>query len=126
MDSIKSSSSICVPVRTQVGSASPGEPSPPPAAPDSYEPGSAPVNLFLTRQQALALVQSDSSQAPPELPKASQDKRNVNDKLKEALPEPIKAVIDGVAIPGTLARIKPRFDNGMAHGPSGLDFKMKW
>jgi len=70
----------------------------------------------------MEMLRSEGAQAPPPLPKASEKKID----LKEVLPEPVRAVIDGVSIPGTLARIKPRFDNGMSHGPSGLDFKMKW
>jgi len=77
----------------------------------AYTPSAAPVQIFLTPQQAMALCQPEakSNPAPPQQPEKSS-----NDKLKEAIPGPLKAVIHGIQLPGTQASIKPRFDNGMS------------
>lgn len=125
MDSLKTIPSAAPtfgPVRAQAPAtvASPTVPT------DSFTPTRAPVQIFLTPQQALALCQPDVHKIP-EAPAPAGTERSANDRLKDAIPAPIKMVVEGVPIPGTQAKIKPRFDNGgVTGGPTGLDFKIKW
>jgi hypothetical protein len=107
---------VVAPARTPVAAA-------PVVENDRFTPTQAPVQIFLTPQQAMALCQPD----PKKLPATPAPEKSTNDKLKDAIPAPIKMVVDGVPIPGTQAKIKPRFDNGgVTGGPTGLDYKMKW
>ncbi|MBN9414724.1 MAG: hypothetical protein J0I12_04755 [Candidatus Eremiobacteraeota bacterium] len=127
MDSLKTAtlpSPTAVPVRAQVSAAVPESAAAAPA--DRFTPTREPVQIFLTPQQAMALCQPDPHKMP-EAPAPAQTEKSTNDKLKDAIPAPIKMVVDGIPVPGTQARIKPRFDNGgITGGPTGLDFKMKW
>jgi len=130
MDSLKTATlptgNTIVPVRTQVGAAEPAAPAE--AGPsDTFTPTPTPVQIFLTPQQAMALCQPDSKTQIPEAPAQPKSEKSTNDKLKDAVPGPIKMVVEGFEIPGTNAKIKPRFDNGgVKGGPTGVDFKMKW
>ena len=132
MDSLKTATTptqTYVPVRTQVGlpdlTARGGSTTPPQT--DSYTPGEAPVQIFLTPAQAMAMFKAEEKTSLPEAPAQPKSEKSVNDKLKDAVPGPIKAVVEGVTIPGTQASIKPRFDNGgVKGGPTGLDFKLKF
>jgi hypothetical protein len=132
MDSLKTATTPAptyVPVRTQVGppdlNAKGGSTSPHPT--DSYRPGEAPLQIFLTPAQVMAMFKAEEKTTIPEAPAPAQNEKSLNDKLKDAVPGPIKAVVDGVTIPGTQASIKPRFDNGgFKGGPTGLDFKLKF
>jgi hypothetical protein len=128
MDSLKTATlpigSTTVP-RAQVGAADPARPAQ--AGPsDTFTPTQAPVQIFLTPQQALALCQPDPKTTIPEAPTPGPEK-STNEKLKDAVPGPIKMIVEGFQIPGTQAKIKPRFDNGgVKGGPTGIDFKLKW
>ena len=130
MDSLKTATlptgNTIVPVRTQVGAAEPalGTDTGPS---DTFTPNQTPVQIFLTPQQAMALCQPGSTNQIPEAPAQPRSEKSTNDKLKDAIPGPIKMVVDGFQIPGTDAKIKPRFDNGgVKGGPTGVDFKMKF
>ncbi|MBX3166309.1 MAG: hypothetical protein KF760_02810 [Candidatus Eremiobacteraeota bacterium] len=119
MDSLKTATlpqPATVPVRPQVDAASLTGPVAPPA--DVFIPTqTTPVQIFLTPQQAMALCRPEAPAQP----------KSANDKLKEAVPGPMKMVVDGIPLPGIDAKIKPRFDNGgVKGGPTGVDFKLKW
>lgn len=123
MDSLKTvrlpAPTVVAPTRTPVAPA-------PVVENDRFTPTQAPVQIFLTPQQAMALCQPDPKKMPA-TPAPAAPEKSTNDKLKDAIPAPLKMVVDGVPIPGTQAKIKPRFDNGgVTGGPTGLDFKMKW
>ena len=132
MDSLKTlttPSQAYVPSRTQVSTAdlsAQGGSTTPPSV-DTYTPGEAPLQIFLTPAQARAMFKTEEKPSVPEAPAQPKSEKSVNDNLKDAVPGPIKAVVEGVTIPGTQASIKPRFDNGgVKGGPTGLDFKLKW
>lgn len=124
MDSLKTATlptgNTIVPVRPRMGASET-------QSGDTFTPTQTPVQIFLTPQQAMALCQPDPKTRIPEGPAQSKSEISTNDKLKDAVPGPIKMVIEGFEIPGTNAKIKPRFDNGgVKGGPTGVEFKLKW
>ncbi|MGE0495344.1 MAG: hypothetical protein AB7S38_39425 [Vulcanimicrobiota bacterium] len=74
----------------------------------------------LTPQQVRELTQQVLPQSPE---KPAQGK---SPNLMANLPEPVKMALKGIPIPGTDITLKPRFDNGMGKGPSGLDLKLRF
>lgn len=129
MDSLKTAPlpqlAATVPVRAQVGAAAPSSPDEAPA--DVFSPSQGPVQIFLTPQQAMALCQPDARPQLPEAPARPRSEKSANESLKDAVPAPVKMVVEGIPIPGLDAKIKPRFDNGgVKGGPTGIDFKLKW
>ncbi|MCA9791084.1 MAG: hypothetical protein KC910_04785 [Candidatus Eremiobacteraeota bacterium] len=85
---------------------------------ETYTPSVPPP--VLTPQQVRELTQQvlpQPTQKPPE-------KKAPN--LMANLPEPVKMALKGIPIPGTDITLKPRFDNGMGKGPSGLDLKLRF
>lgn len=72
----------------------------------------------LTPQQVRELTQQVLPR-PGEKPKQSPN-------LMANLPEPVQMALKGIPIPGTDLTLKPRFDNGVGKGPSGLDLKLRF
>lgn len=67
----------------------------------------------------MELCQPDPKKMPA-TPAPAAPEKSTKEKLKDAIPAPIKMVVAGVPIPGIQAKIKPRFDNGeVTRGPTG-------
>lgn len=132
MDALKSLPALTV-TSSVARSASPGAATGGDQPTDTYLPSfpasSAPLNIFPTRQQVLALCQPPADSRPDlsEQGPAPARSESTNEAIKNSIPGPVKMVVDGYTLPGTQTTIKPRFDNGgFLGGPTGVNVKVKF